>query len=82
MASKEKILNQAVNFIAKEEGLRLNAYLCSAGVPTIGYGTTKMDGVPVKLGDKCTEEDAKKWLKRYIERDFIYINGLVKDTLN
>ena len=41
------------------EGLRLEAYLCSAGVPTIGYGHTK----GVQLGDKITEEEAEKFLK-------------------
>lgn len=36
------------------ESLRLNAYLCPAGVPTIGYGHTG----DVKLGDKITEHQA------------------------
>lgn len=40
------------------EGLYLNAYLCPAGIPTIGYGHTS----GVKLGDKTTEAKAKKWL--------------------
>jgi len=39
------------------EGLRLRAYLCPAGVPTIGWGHTK----GVKLGDTCTPEQAQEW---------------------
>lgn len=47
-------------FIQSEEGLRLKAYLCSAGVPTIGYGNTYYpDGRKVKIGDTITREDAE-----------------------
>lgn len=47
-----------IDLIKAHEGLRLNAYLCPAGVPTIGYGHTKN----VKLGDKITSEQAEKFL--------------------
>ena len=40
------------------EGLRYNAYQCSAGVWTIGYGHTK----GVKKGDTCTISEATQWL--------------------
>jgi lysozyme len=34
------------------EGLHLKPYLCPAGVPTIGYGSTYyLDGTPVRLTD-------------------------------
>jgi len=47
------------------EGLRLKPYLCAAGVPTIGYGTTRYeDGTPVTLKDKpITEERAQELLE-------------------
>lgn len=52
----------AVNEIAFSEcgtdGPDLVAYLCPAGVPTIGWGET--DGVT--LGDRCTREQADQWL--------------------
>lgn len=44
------------------EGCRLKAYLCPAGVPTIGYGHTK----GITLGMTCTQEQAEEWL----ENDF------------
>ena len=44
--------------IQKWEGLRLKAYLCPAGVPTIGYGHTK----DVKMGDVITEDVANTYL--------------------
>ena len=46
------------------EGLRLKAYLCPAGIPTIGYGHTQ----GVSLGMTCTNEQADEWL----DEDFFH----------
>jgi len=46
------------DLIKKWEGLRLKAYLCPAGVPTIGYGHTK----GVNMGDVITEDQANIYL--------------------
>jgi lysozyme len=60
----------AYELIKKSEVLRLKAYLCAAGKPTIGYGTTKYpDGRLVKLGDTCTEAQANEWLNDYMARE-------------
>lgn len=48
----------AVALIAESEGLRLTAYRCVAGVPTIGWGETS----GVHMGDTCTKEQADRWL--------------------
>ena len=48
-----------LDIIKKYEGLRLKAYLCPAGIPTIGYGHTK----GVVLGQVCTKEEAEEWMK-------------------
>lgn len=48
----------AVPFVAKEEGRRLTAYRCSAGVWTIGYGHT----AGVKEGDTITASEADELL--------------------
>lgn len=45
--------------IAAHEGLKLEAYLCPAGVPTIGYGHTK----GVRMGDTITPDQADKFLR-------------------
>ena len=43
---------EAVDLIKHFEGFRANPYLCSAGVPTIGYGSTfYSDGRKVTLQD-------------------------------
>ena len=46
-----------LNLIKKYEGLRLSSYLCPAGVPTIGYGSTRHpNGKKVLLGEKLNNE--------------------------
>lgn len=69
----------ANDLIKKWEGLRLDAYKCSAGKWTIGYGTTVYpNGRKVRPGDKCTEQQAESYLayhleneiNRYLDKDF------------
>lgn len=44
--------NAGIELIEGFEGLRLKAYLDTAGVPTIGWGSTRYaDGTKVKMGD-------------------------------
>lgn len=39
------------------------AYICPAGIPTIGYGTIRYpNGEAVKMGETCTIEQAEDWL--------------------
>lgn len=66
------------DLIKKWEGLRLEAYLCTAGVPTIGYGHTK----GVNLGDVCTEDQANQWLLDDMLEASEAIDRLVKVPLN
>lgn len=50
-------------FIARWEGLVLTPYLCSAGVPTIGIGSTRyLDGRPVRLSDPPISREAAERL--------------------
>lgn len=60
------------------EGCKLKAYLDSAGIPTIGIGTIRYpDGTAVKMGDTCTEEQAKAWAKHDAERKALKLNQLI-----
>lgn len=64
---KMKISNQGISLIKSFEGFRGHAYLCPAGVWTIGYGHTS----GVKPGDVCTESEADAMLRNdlnYFER--------------
>lgn len=55
----------AVEIVAHFEGLRLKAYLCPAGVWTIGYGSTRIYGRAVREGDRLRDEvEARDMLAR------------------
>jgi len=50
-----KVNKEGITLIHEFEDFEAEAYLCPAGVPTIGWGnTTYADGTSVKLGDKIT----------------------------
>ena len=53
------------------EGCKLAAYLCPAGIPTIGYGHT----AGVHLGMFCTSVQASAWLCE----DVHYAEGLIHE---
>lgn len=58
------------DLIQKHEGCRLQAYLCPAGVWTIGWGTTRYpDGTPVKEGDIITQDYADALLTDYLMKE-------------
>lgn len=48
--------------LKESEGLRLQAYKDAVGVWTIGYGTTKIDGKPVRSGLRISEQEAERLL--------------------
>lgn len=50
--------NQGRQLIKQYEGLRLEAYRCPAGIPTIGWGHTE----GVKMGQRITPEQAEDLL--------------------
>jgi lysozyme len=60
---------QGRDLIIRAEGFRSDAYLCSAGIPTIGFGSIAWDdGERVQLGDTISREDAERLLTLYIAR--------------
>ena len=70
--------DKALDLIRQFEGLRLAAYKCPAGVPTIGYGTTR----GVKMGMTVTKDEAEKLLQADVTPFSDRINKLVKVKLN
>ena len=74
----------AEKIIAQFEGLRLEAYPDSAGVWTIGYGTTKNPdtGAKIKQGDKITKAKALDWLKKDTASFKAGVQKLVKVPVN
>jgi lysozyme len=61
-----------INHIKQCEGLRLKAYRCPAGVPTIGYGSTK----GVRMGMVITAAEAEGRLLCDLEQFENYVNSL------
>lgn len=79
-----KTSQRGIDALCKEEGYRARPYLCSAGVPTIGYGSTfYTDGRKVKIGDEpIDKEEAETLLKHTLEKTFEpAINRLVTAPL-
>ena len=76
-----KISDNGIRLIQEFEGLRLTSYLCSAGVPTIGYGATYYhDGSKVKLGQTITKEQASQMLVDHLKEFEGSVTGLLNKT--
>jgi len=71
------ISKEGLSLIKKFEGCELEAYLCPAGVWTIGYGHTK----DVKEGDKINKEEADYLLQEEMIEYESYINDFVEVPL-
>lgn len=76
--------NQAgIELIKKWESLRLKAYLCSANVWTIGWGSTYYeDGIRVKKGDVITKERADELFAKLLPKYEFGVCGLLKKPVN
>jgi GH24 family phage-related lysozyme (muramidase) len=69
--------------IKRFESLRLKAYLCPAGIPTIGYGCT--DGVTiedVKCGRTCTQVEAEQMFAESLKQFETGVNLAVNLNAN
>lgn len=69
--------NNGINLIKRFEGLRLEAYRDSVGIPTIGYGHTH----GVKMGDVITGAQADAFLREDLRVAELTINTNVKVKL-
>jgi lysozyme len=75
-----KTSKRGLDLIKKFEGLYLQTYLCPSKIPTIGYGTTNINGRKVPMGLTITKEEAEN----YLEIDLIFfersLNRLIGAT--
>lgn len=75
--------NGPIDDIQEFEGLRLKAYLDTAGVPTIGWGSTRyLNGTRVKMGDVVTRKQADDLLYHTVMGFEAEVNSLIKVPLN
>jgi len=76
-------MNKGIPIIRKFEGLKLKAYICPAGVWTIGYGNTFYEnGSKVQIGDKITLDRADKLLFFIVAKFEAEVKKLVKSSIN
>lgn len=75
---------KAETIIKEFEGEELDAYLDPAGIPTIGYGTTRNPdtGKRIKLGDKIDKATAIRWLRMDTAKVRESVKKLVKVPIN
>lgn len=71
-----KISKQGIELIKKYEGFKPYAYLCPAGVVTIGYGHTR----GVRLGQTCTEAEAEQFLREDLEIAEAEVNKVANEV--
>jgi len=74
----DPVCQDAVDLVKHFEGLRLQAYLCPAGVPTIGYGHT----AGVALGQTITAAQAEQFLAQDLTAAAGQVDKLVTVALN
>jgi len=76
--------NKGYLLIAQFEGLRLKPYLCSAGVPTIGYGSTFYpSGRKVTMQDKPITQETAFWMFKQVANMFAKdVDSLVTSNIN
>jgi lysozyme len=80
-----KSMDQAgLDFLAKEEGLRLKPYLDSVGIPTIGIGSTRYeDGRRVTMKDPAiTRERAFELFRNTLKHYETAVWSVTRDDIN
>lgn len=78
-------VNQAtLDLIKRWEGCKLQAYQCSAGVWTIGYGTTAGADVGIKpaQGMTITRDRAEDLLRQSVEKFAATVDALITAKVN
>lgn len=71
--TNEYVIRLVLELVKRFEGFMAHPYLCPAGVPTIGYGSTYyMDGRMVRLGDPpISKETAERLVVLTLKRVYI-----------
>ena len=65
------ISENGLRLIKEFEGFVNHTYLDTAGVPTIGYGTTTINGQPVTAGMVLTEDQASDLILQQLEQLYV-----------
>ena len=72
----------AVDLIKEFEGFKGYAYIDTDGTPVIGYGLSKVAGIPVQIGDRISPSQADVALDAHLREIDRELNKLVKVELS
>ena len=76
-----RISQRGLDLIKRYEGYSDTAYVCPAGIMTIGYGTTRINGNAIKKGMKCTREQAQTWLESDVNNFLTSASRLISEEV-
>ena len=75
--------DEGIRIIKATEGWRSHPYLCSASVATIGYGSTRINNIPVTLDmEPITRERGEELLRIDLAKTERAIKRLIKVDLS
>ena len=72
----------AINIVKEFEGFKDHAYIDTDGTPVIGYGLSRINGVPVKVGDRITPDRADAALNAHLQEIQQELDKVVEVELN
>jgi lysozyme len=75
------ISDAGIKLLKSFEGFRSHAYRDSVGILTIGYGSTKIAGIPVGEDDMCTVDQAEDYLRTDLQWAEAAVNKNVKVSI-
>lgn len=73
---------ETISLIESEEGFRNNAYRDATGKWTIGFGTTEINGRPVRKGDTITREEAAREMQAQLATKYSNWKKYINVPLN
>jgi lysozyme len=65
-----QVSSKGIKLVEEFEGFLELAYLDAVGIWTVGFGETRLDGRPVRQGDRLTLKEARARLAARLDQDF------------
>ncbi|MBW4535635.1 MAG: lysozyme [Pleurocapsa minor HA4230-MV1] len=76
------VSNLAINLIKEFEGFKDYAYIDTDGTPVIGYGLSRIGGLPVQIGDRISTTQANAALNAHIREINQELEQIIKVDLS
>jgi len=72
----------AINLIKEYEGFKDYAYIDTDGTPVIGYGLSRIGGIPVQIGDRISTTQADAALNSHLREIHRELDKVIKVKLS